>query len=138
MAQCLILKSLYIVVSKYVQVILSYMSLQQKQGREPIYDPALKIAVAREYLTSSLGYGRLAKKYGLKISTVSFFVRWYKENYEHLKAKDEAEKPPKPQQQGQLHDANLKITALELLIENASKELGVDLVKKFGTKQSPK
>jgi transposase-like protein len=109
------------------------MSLQQKQGREPIYDPALKIAVAREYLTSSLGYGRLAKKYGLKISTVSFFVRWYKENYEHLKAKNEAEKPPKPQQQGQLHDANLKITALELLIENASKELGVDyglLIKK--------
>jgi len=54
------------------------MSLQQKQGREPIYDPGLKIAVAREYLTTSLGYGRPAKKYGLKICTVSFFVRWSK------------------------------------------------------------
>lgn len=114
------------------------MSLQQKQGREPIYDSGLKIAVAREYLTSSLGYGRLAKKYGLKICTVSFFVRWYKENYDHLNAGKEAAEPVKSQQQGQLHDANLKITALELLIENASKELGVDLVKKFGTKQSHK
>lgn len=114
------------------------MSLQQKQGREPIYDPALKVAVAREYLTSSLGYGRLAKKYGLKISTVSFFVRWYKENYEHLKTGDGASQSLDSPQPGQLHDANLKITALELLIENASKELGVDLVKKFGTKQSHK
>ena len=83
-------------------------------------------------------YGRLAKKYGLKISTVSFFVRWYKENYEHLKANNEPTEPSLTKDQGQLDDANLKITALELLIENASKELGVDLVKKFGTKQSHK
>lgn len=114
------------------------MSLPQKQGREPIYDPGLKIAVAREYLTSSLGYGRLAKKYGLKIRTVSFFVHWYKENYEHLTGSNEPVKSVKPKDQGQLQEANLKITALELLIENASKELGVDLVKKFGTKQSHK
>ena len=32
-------------------------------------------------------------------------------------------------------DGNLKIIALQMLIENASKELGVDIVKKFGTKQ---
>ena len=57
---CLILKSLYIVGSKYVQVILSYMSSTQNEGREPIYDSAFKIAIAREYLTSDLGYGKLA------------------------------------------------------------------------------
>ena len=34
-----------------------------------------------------------------------------------------------------LKEANLKIAALEMLIENAGKELGVDLVKKLGTKQ---
>ena len=114
------------------------MSSKQNEGRDPIYDPGLKIAVAREYLTSTLGYGRLAKKYGLKLCTVSFFVRWYKENYEHLTGSTEAAKSVAPKDQGQLQDANLKITALELLIENASKELGVDLVKKFGTKQSHK
>ena len=37
-----------------------------------------------------------------------------------------------------LKEANLKVTALEMLIENASKELGVDLIKKFGTKQPKK
>jgi hypothetical protein len=38
----------------------------------------------------------------------------------------------------ELTEANLKITALQMLIENASEELGVDLVKKFGTKQPDK
>jgi hypothetical protein len=37
-----------------------------------------------------------------------------------------------------LKEAHLKIAALEMLIENAGKELGVDLVKKPGTKQSGK
>jgi hypothetical protein len=36
----------------------------------------------------------------------------------------------------QLKEANLKIAGLEMLIETAHKELGVDMVKKPGTKQS--
>jgi transposase-like protein len=114
------------------------MSSTQKQGREPIYDSAFKIAIAREYLTSDLGYGKLAKKYGLKLGSVRFFVRWYRANNEGLELSNKVEESVKPQQEGGLQQANLKITALELLIENASKELGVDLVKKFGTKQSGK
>ena len=125
------------------------MSLKSKGGRDPIYDPVLKVAIGREYLTSALGYGKLAKKHGLKVSTVSFFVRWYKAHYEQLPLSG-------PQEQGvvtrqgkedtsamqqrdkELKQANLKITALEMLIENASKELGMDLAKKFGTKQPKK
>jgi len=38
----------------------------------------------------------------------------------------------------QLQEANLKIAGLEMLIETAQKELGVDIVKKYGTKQSLK
>jgi hypothetical protein len=38
----------------------------------------------------------------------------------------------------QLKEALLKVEALELLIANAQKELGIDLVKKLGTKQPGK
>jgi len=38
----------------------------------------------------------------------------------------------------ELKEAQLKITALEMFIEIAGKELGVDLQKKFGTKLSKK
>ena len=35
-----------------------------KQGSQGIYANSLKIAVAREYLTSNLGAGTLGAKYG--------------------------------------------------------------------------
>ncbi|HEU5052654.1 MAG TPA: hypothetical protein VFT78_06055 [Hanamia sp.] len=112
-----------------------------KQGRAPIYDNGLKIAIAREYLTSNLGYGLLAKKYGLPLTTVTGFVRWYKKNYtEDLQMVDKVEAvvssdPEKKRLLKQLKDANLKVTGLEMLIETAQKELGIDIVKKSGTKQ---
>jgi hypothetical protein len=119
------------------------MNTPNKQGRAPIYESSLKIAVAREYLTSNLGYGKLAQKYGLNgASVVREFVKWYKKRYP-----DGHEQPPQQaleskgrDKQGDkaLQQANLKIEALETLIEIAQKELGVDIVKKFGTKQSMK
>ncbi|AXY73188.1 hypothetical protein D3H65_27690 [Paraflavitalea soli] len=124
------------------------MSSNNKGGRDPVHDNILKIAVAREYLSSDLGYMKLAIKYGLPgPSTVRHFVKWYKANY------PTGEIPPvQPTQQSQqpattseveelrkqLQQANLKVAAWEMLLENAGKELGVDIVKKFGTKQSGK
>jgi transposase-like protein len=120
------------------------MNIPNKQGRAPIYESSLKIAVAREYLTSNLGYGKLAQKYGLNgPSVVREFVKWYNKRYP-------PGHEPQPQQtieskgisdkQGDkaLQEANLKIEALETLIEIAQKELGIDIVKKFGTKRSMK
>ena len=117
-----------------------------KQGRIPTYSNASKIAIAREYLTGNMGYGALAKKYDLTSSkTVEYFVKWYRKNY--------PPGPPLPDQTGapapaassgtndpskQLKQASLKIAGLEILIETASKELGVDIIKKPGTKQSNK
>jgi len=58
------------------------MSSTKKQGRAPVYDTSLKITVAREYLTSNLGYGSLAQKYHLpSASTVRHFVKWYSSKY---------------------------------------------------------
>ena len=119
------------------------MNTPNKQGRAPIYESSLKIAVAREYLTSNLGYGKLAQKYGLNSpSVVREFVKWYNKRYPQGH-----EQQPQPglevksrEMQGDkaLQEANLKIEALETLIEIAQKELGIDIVKKFGTKQSMK
>lgn len=118
----------------------------KKQGREPVYDSNLKITVAREYLTGNLGYGGLTKKYGLfSIETARHFVRWYKKHYP-----DGVTTPPAPPAvtqedltketllSKQLKEANLKIAGLEMLIETARKELGIDIAKKHGTKQSSK
>jgi transposase-like protein len=118
------------------------MNIPQKQkGRNHVYEPILKIAIAQEYLTSDLGYTKLAHKYGLPgEATVRHFVRWYTTKYPDGIITDEnivdnqSDKPVNKE----VREANLKVIALQMLIENASKELGVDLVKKFGTKQSEK
>jgi hypothetical protein len=117
------------------------MSLPNKGGRSLTYATDLKIAVARDYLTSSLGYGKLAMKYNLpNADTVRYMVKWYRSVHPDLitVSTPGGVVPPVPASavDKQLKEANLKIMALELLIANASKELGVDIVKKPGTKQS--
>lgn len=124
------------------------MSSNRNVGRAPIHDNSLKIAVAREYLSSNLGYGKLAIKYDLPgPSTVQHFVKWYKAKYPTgelppVLPAQQAEQPSTTSEvealRKQLQQANLKVAAWEMLLENAGKELGVDIVKKFGTKQSGK
>jgi len=104
---------------------------RKNQGK---YSPQLKITIAREYLTTDMGYRCLSVKYDIPLTSIVDFVKWYKKKYgEEIVELPENEIVQKP-----LDDSQLKVTALELLIENASKELGVDLVKKFGTKQRNK
>lgn len=116
------------------------MSSTIKQGRSPIYEASLKIAIAREYLTGNLGYGKLAMKHGLPIRTVIHFVRWYNKNYPPsiYSIEKPVEVPDNQELEEKLKAANLKITALEIMIEKANKELDIDIVKKFGTKQPMK
>jgi transposase-like protein len=117
-----------------------------KQGRDPIYETSLKVAIAREYLTSDLGYTKLAKKYNLPGEfTVRYFVKWYRKRYPDpvdQQVPGNAVKVDNSATNGdlekQLKEANLKIAGLEMLIEIAQKDLGIDLVKKLGTKQSQK
>ena len=110
-------------------------------GRKPIHQAELKIAIAREYLTSSLGYGELAAKHGLSHRSVRHFVQWYHKHYDSVKQelpRDTSSASENKQLTEELKQANLKITALEMLIETAQKELGIDIVKKSGTKRSSK
>jgi transposase-like protein len=111
-------------------------------GRASVFEESLKIAVAREYLHGQLSYSQIAKKYELPSGdTARFFVRWYKE----WQLKQEGKEVITPSSCSQeeilrqeLGQAHLRITALELLIQNAEKELGIDIRKKSGTKQRRK
>lgn len=114
------------------------MNKLNKHGHPVIHDNNLKIMVAREYLTSDLGCTRLGVKYGLSQYTVKYFVRWYRAKYPEGIVPEETAIPKQSATDKALKEANLKIAALEMLIENAGKELGIDLVKKLGTKQSGK
>ena len=117
-----------------------------KHGAVPVFDEAFKIMVAREYLTGQLSYGQLARKYNLSGEhTPRYFVRWYQQWQEErelsLQGNFPAETNPdeeKQQLKKQLFEANLKITALEILIRTAEESLGVDIGKKAGTKRSVK
>lgn len=114
------------------------MQIPEKRKFIGKYDARLKIAIVREYLSSDLGYTGLSKKYNIPSTTISDFVKWYRKRYPDGTEGITEYQGPVPAVNRELQEAQLKITALEMLIENAGKELGVDLVKKFGTKQPKK
>lgn len=122
-------------------------------GRRPVYEESLKIAVAREFLTGDLSLTELAQKYNLpNKGAANTMVVWYRRTYGEEGQKGVGIKP-KPAidiesqkvtpvsdktKDRQLEDALLKVEALELLLANAKKELGIDLLKKYGTKRPNK
>jgi transposase-like protein len=133
---------------------MSYPQKPKTRGRDPVYDAAFKIAVATEYLTSTLGYERLGRKHGIPPATVQYFVKWLKANHPHGRDDQPVTSQPDgshPGDRGQnigspeasslrkeLKEARLHIAALQTLISTASKELGVDISKNSGAKQSNK
>jgi transposase len=119
---------------------------KKNPGGKPKYSNSFKIAVAREYLSGDLSSKELSEKYDLPfIDAAHYFVRWYKQMYPNGLPSEEgvAEIPLEisathKSLSNQLKDANLKIAGLEMMIEIAQKELGIDIRKKSGTKQSRK
>lgn len=124
-------------------------------GRRPVYEENLKITVARDYLTGDLSLTEIAQKYNLlNKGAANTMVVWYRRTYGDEGQKGLSNRPmPKPDldtrsqtvnpgsdkaKDRQLEDALLKVEALELLLANAKKELGIDLLKKYGTKRPNK
>ncbi|WP_119080893.1 transposase [Chitinophaga alhagiae] len=126
--------------------------MKKPQGRKSQYSDSERIAIAQDYLSSALSQSEIAAKYGITgNAVVESIVRWYKKHHGTVGLSSPplpSEAPPPllsaaelsqlRQKDKELEDARLKIQALELLIANAGKELGVDLVKKLGTKPSDK
>lgn len=131
---------------------------RKSAGPPPKFEEKDKIAIATQYFAGGVSYKELADKYGFDRVTIIHFVRWYKKHY--LQASHQIVKHSKPapakalplpgdtaamqkparqtDKDKQLKAAHLKIAALEMLIANGKKELGIDLVKKSGTKPSGK
>jgi transposase-like protein len=115
-------------------------------GRVPVYDQSFKIAVVKEYLSGEYSLAQVGKKHNLTRDTVHHFVQWYKTYYPEPKPVEvtavlPSETRPKrtvEELEQELAYANLKITAFEILISNAEREMGVDIRKKAGSKPSTK
>lgn len=112
------------------------MLKKQKGGRPQIFDNSQKIAVATDYLTGNMSMSQVGKKHNLSASQVRWMVRWYEREY----LNDQEQQQPEavatdPTLARELHLAKLKIAGLEMMIEIARKELGVDIRKKPGAKQ---
>ncbi|TKC04095.1 transposase [Pedobacter polaris] len=113
-----------------------------KAGSNPVtYDESFKIAVAREYLEGKLSQSQLGRKHGLNSGeVVRYFVNWYKKNIGKSQPGATVPEDPQPSNTSQqllaeeLRLANLKITALEMMINIAEKELDINIRKKSGTK----
>ena len=116
---------------------------KNKSGGPTLYDESLKIAAARDYLTGNLSYPQVAEKYNVAGGggSVRWFVKWYQERYEL--EMNQSNSPPAAstkekdikELERQLSDANLKIAALEIMIQIAEQDLGIEIRKKAGTKQ---
>lgn len=125
-------------------------------GRPSVYEESLKVRIAEEFLHGDLSLTELARKYNLPTKgTVNSMVTWYRRRKE-IKRSEGLESPVANSKsvenvhsekidadkyrskERELEDALLKVEALELLLANAKKELGIDLLKKHGTKQPNK
>ena len=116
------------------------------------YPDELKRKIAKEYLSGTASYAVLAEEHGLRGKDVAKeFVKWYRrmcelggENEPHMPEKKGSE--PKGDEQSlkeQVKDlqrrlalSELKVEALETMIDIAEEQLHVDIRKKSGAKRS--
>jgi len=107
-------------------------------GRISVYDESFKIAVAKEYIEGELSHGQLARKYGLSGEhTIRHFLKFYEKWQCGLPSPIEPGSEgnhENPTLEKELAMAKLKIAALEMLINTAENNLGIDIRKKSGTK----
>ena len=113
-----------------------------RKGQHPL---AFKMRVAREYVEGDHSYGQLSVKYGIGKPTIH---RWVHQFYGELSVTEpippdmteaeqkelEALKKQNEELKKKLEYADLRATALEILIDVAEKQLGIDIKKKPGTK----
>lgn len=127
--------------------------MQEKKKRRNAkskYSPAIVRGVLYDVQTSSQTLAQIAAKYGLPKGSGSMISKWvkkYSSDFSAMKelqptavntdimlsaAKIEREK----ELQKQLEEAKRRIICLETMIDIAEREIGVDIRKKSGTKQS--
>ncbi len=93
-----------------------------------------------EWATSGTSYRKLAARYGFSTSCVHRMIKRHKQKQEEdqqLSAASQAEDMPDDIKglKEALRKERLKNELLNLVVDISSKELGVDLRKKYGTRQ---
>lgn len=103
-------------------------------------DRKKQASILMDRAVNGLSYRTLGKKYGVPISTLHGMIkkRQLKEQLEQeaLKVPDSTLPDDIKVLKEELRKAKLKIELQDLMIDIASKELGVDIRKKSGTRRS--
>ena len=118
------------------------------------YPEELKRKIAKEYLSGKASAGFLADEHGLRNKgVVKEFVKWYRrkdelyvQNQDTMPTKktlpystdDQSAQAQIKQLKRQLELSQLKVEALETMIDIAEEQLQIDIRKKSGAKQSKK
>ncbi len=126
----------------------------KREKSQKRYPEDLKRKIAKSYLLGEASYAVLAEENGLKNKgVVKEFVKWYRKKLaqesenpsimptdEKLPSNEEASalEAKIKQLEKQLVLSNLKVEALETMIDIAEDELKIAIRKKSGTKQSKK
>lgn len=117
------------------------------------YDPVMKREIARRYLAGEFSYQVAAEEYKLPgRATIIEFVKWYRRELasveQHVSPNDEQanDQPPAVEEQNmssevaalrqQLRQAEQRAEAWKAMIDVASEELKIDIVKKLVPKPS--
>jgi len=116
----------------------------KSDGKPLFYDPAFKRKICLEYLSGTLSLTPLGKKYNIGGSgTIKAWVNKYQQEQHLLKLQSMVTDPPESNDsqeyqklQKQLKEAELKILALETMIDIAEDEFAIEIRKKPGTKPS--
>ena len=101
-----------------------------------------KEAIIAEYLTGDYSYRQLGTKYGIDFRKIHSWVSKYKGKIRSIKKKAATEAVPSAlpievkQLQAELRKAKLHNEVLEEMLKLSEQLTGIELRKKFGTKQS--
>ena len=117
-------------------------------GARSKYSHSFRVQVARDYETGDLSYSQIAEKYGLPSRELP---KWWVRCYRKKSEIEVISLPPMTEEEEQeqkvlkkrisdlekrLADAELRALAYDTLIDVAEEQLGLEIRKKPGTKQS--
>lgn len=98
--------------------------------------PANKQQIISEYLTGNSSYNGLEIKYGIKARTIQTWVRAFRMNNPAPAVAPVDDTADIKSLRKQLEEAQLKNELLEEMLRLSEEQTGLDLRKKFGTRQS--
>jgi transposase len=125
---------------------------RKQRGNWFKYEYSFMRKVVQDYLGGNQSVREVAERYNLTYGSVSGWVRRFSADIENENGMEEVALPTMPEEgkiEGldelkkqneellkKLEHANLKVNGLEIMIDIAEQQLGVDIRKKSGTKQS--